>query len=58
LAKVGGVTELGDHVGAYVFGEMIGRVAPRPVDAFGVVVEAATGVHEDEDRRLAAVGLA
>src|ERR1700757_1351161 len=35
---------------------MIGRVAANPIDAFGVVVEGSSGVHEHQNRSFALMG--
>ena len=55
FARIVADPEVLDHVGHDVLGEVVGRVAAHPVDAFGVVVEGPAGIGEDEYRRVAAV---
>ena len=55
LARSALTPKLGHHERHDVFGQMVGGVAAGAVDAFGVVVERAAGVDEDEHRRVAAV---
>ena len=56
LARSALTPKLRHHVRHNVFGQMIGGVAAAPVDAFGVVVERASGIDEHQHRRVAAVG--
>ncbi|CFE83036.1 Uncharacterised protein [Mycobacterium tuberculosis] len=48
--------EFRDHVGHNIFSQVVGRVATPSIDAFGVVVERAAGIHEYHDGSIAAVG--
>ena len=56
FARCGAHAVVRDHVRHNIFGEVVGGVAAAAVDAFGVVVECAAGVDEDQHRRIAADG--
>ena len=55
VGAVGAHAEVRNHIRHNIFGEVVGGVAAAAVDAFGVVVERAAGVDEDQHRRVAAV---
>ena len=48
--------EVRNHIRHHIFGEVVGGVAATAVDTFGVVVERASGIDEDQYRRIATVG--
>ena len=55
VRSVGRYAVVRNHERHNIFGEVIGGVSAGAVDTFGVVVERAAGVGEDEHRRVAPV---